>query len=286
MIGILRKIKNILFSDRRLEFKQIRVGEFLLKANKESKLDEYLKAFPNYSINFARLCAFVLRNDDNSLVIDVGANIGDTVALLRSEKVKNKILCIEGNTQYLSLLHENIKQFKNIEVIETFLGNEIINIKGTISTEQGTAKIIQSDDGLLIPITTLNHIVATKNLRNVRVLKIDTDGFDTLILKGGNNLMISETPILFFEYDNTLNTSNEKCLPHLLSLKKYGYKKVLFYDNYGNFLICLDLDQESQIYQLDRYIAKGSGAFPYFDLAVFHQKDNLLVDSVITTLYI
>jgi len=264
--------------------KQIMVGEFLLQANADGKLDQYLSSFPNYSRNFSRLTASILKDNLSAIIIDIGANIGDTVALIRSEGVKNRIICIEGNELYLDFLKTNTKQFDQIDIVETFLSSGEDEIKGTVLTEMGTAKIVISNDGGSIPSQTLDAIVSKNQLKNIKILKVDTDGFDVLILQGATKVITKEQPVIFFEYDNHLNVSETSCFSFLISLRKYNYNKVLFYDNYGNFLMCLSLSQENEIAQLDNYIKKGCGAFPYFDVAVFHTNDDQIAEFIASQL--
>lgn len=275
-------LKKVLFAECSNPFKMIKVGNFTLVANRESRLDEFQSRHPNYSFNFSRLVAQVLGSDTHSLIIDVGANIGDTVALIRSAQVNNPIVCIEGNPTYLTLLHQNVELFDHITVIETFLGDRTAEMKANIVTAEGTAKLVDDTNGVKVNLTTLDDLMISKKLNHIRILKTDTDGFDILVLKGAKQLIARHLPVLFFEYDNQLNVAKESCLDYLLSLRETGYDQTLFYDNLGNFLMALSLADRHLIAQLDSYI-NNNGAFQYFDVAVFHKRDQALASAIIAS---
>ncbi|MBD2129906.1 hypothetical protein NDI39_22750 [Microcoleus sp. ZQ-A2] len=69
-----------------------------------------LKTYPLYSSNLARLAKYVKEKYEHLKFIDIGANIGDSIALLRKEAVF-PILCIEGDEQFLSALEKNATFF-------------------------------------------------------------------------------------------------------------------------------------------------------------------------------
>ncbi|MES2446442.1 MAG: FkbM family methyltransferase [Bacteroidota bacterium] len=276
-------LKTLLYKKFKSPIKKIKVGEFLLIANRESRLDEFLERHKNYSRNFSKLVKQILIDDMDSLIIDIGANIGDTVALLRSEKVVNPILCIEGNPFYLNLFDQNIKNFDNVTLLRSFLSDKTEELNVQVFTNEGTAKIEKNNDGILIKMTTLDELINNNQIENIRILKVDTDGFDILILTGAKEVVEKNQPVIFFEYDNDLNSSKTSCLSYLLSLRDKGYQNALFYDNLGNFLISLDLSQVELIRSLDKYINKDS-AFQYYDVAVFHEKDKKLAENIVATL--
>ena len=283
---MIRKIKQLLKKivvAAQGPYKQIRVGNFSLTANRESRLDEFLERHPNYSRNFSKLVSKILANDPKSHIIDIGANIGDTVALLRSENIDNPIICIEGNCTYLELLHKNSALFENIVIFETFLSDKESETNAKVITEEGTATIVSESTGAKIKMTSLDTLLMTKKINDIKILKVDTDGYDILILNGSKSVISENLPVIFFEYDNKCNAAPQSCLDWLLSLKNLGYHQSLFYDNLGNFLMAPNLLQDELITQLDAYIAEN-GAFSYYDVAVFHKNDQQLADSIIKSL--
>ena len=86
-----------MFFKKRKKYKTIQVGAYKLIANSEHPLETYLKTYKYYSRNFPRIAKLIERKYAVFSIIDVGANIGDTVALLRSENITQMIHAIEGN---------------------------------------------------------------------------------------------------------------------------------------------------------------------------------------------
>jgi hypothetical protein len=55
----------------------------------------------------------------------------------------------------------------------------------------------------------------------------------------------------------------------------------MYYDNFGKFLICITTIDTALIVQLYNYMRKKEGAFPYYDVAVFHEDDDGLADWIV-----
>ena len=276
------RIKRIVLSKKKPIYKTIKVGGFSLKSFYDSKIEEFLSVYPNYSRNFARLAECVLKNDHNqSSIIDVGANIGDTAALLRSLNIPNTIFCIEGDQSYFELLKENTFQFDDVVPINCFLSDANQTISASFDHYQGTGHLTEITNGKKIITKTLDNLANEQPMRKIKILKIDTDGFDVRILNGAIQLIKANDPILFFEYDTVLNTYHQSCIDFLFFLVTLGYLHVIFYDNFGRMVMHTGLNSKDTVIQLDRYINKKKGAFPYYDVAVFTVKDEDLFNEVI-----
>jgi FkbM family methyltransferase len=269
-------------ADNYQKYKMVNVGKFKLRTLSEDKIDTYLAGNPHYSVNFARMASWIFEQDDvatERLIIDVGANIGDTVSLLRSYGVQQPIISIEGDDTYFDLLTENTRQFTNVELIKSFLGGETGQIKGSLIINDGTGRIQKADDGQAIKIDTIDSLLASK--KGIRILKIDTDGYDTAIIKGSRQMIAKQHPILFFEYYTALYENEVSCLQTLLALETSGYTQAIFYDNFGRMVMPIKLEDKCYLSFLDRYIKKNKGAFPYYDVAVFHQTDSGIAEKII-----
>lgn len=67
----------------------------------------------NYNTNLPRIAIYVNSKYPDSSIIDIGANVGDTAALLRSF-TDYPITCVEGDTKFFDLLKSNTQQMKGI----------------------------------------------------------------------------------------------------------------------------------------------------------------------------
>jgi FkbM family methyltransferase len=261
--------------------KQVRIEKFTLWANGEHPIERLLTSHKYYSRNLARLAKYIEHKYPSYNIIDVGANIGDTAALVRSAGVKQHIHSFEGEPTYFKLLQSNLEQFDDVSAYEAFLGES--NETQTIATEVslGTAKLSQQSNRQIV-VQKLSDIVQKHQLKNIKLLKIDTDGFDFKIIRGSYDFINKDKPVLFFEYDATyLEEQGEDGMAIFKQLEELGYHKIMYYDNFGKFLICITTKDTALIAQLYNYMRKQEGAFPYYDVTVFHQDDDELANWVV-----
>lgn len=261
------------------EEKQVKVGNFSLVSNFEHPIEEYLTQFKYYSRNLARIAKYLEHKYSKYSIIDVGANIGDTIALLRSHDVYQVIHSVEGDPVYTALLDRNLPLFKEVEVHRTFLGQESRDENIVIDNTRGTANI-STGSGQMISVVKLDDLVAKNKIQGIKLLKTDTDGFDFKILRGAFQTIRRDKPVLFFEYDaDYLKQQNEDGLGIFEDFKEIGYNKALYYDNFGKFLLSTEISNTDLLAQLYAYINRKSDcAFPYYDVCLFHKDDDDLAD--------
>ncbi|HVX92642.1 MAG TPA: FkbM family methyltransferase, partial [Candidatus Dojkabacteria bacterium] len=165
-----------------------RIGKKNLYLRESHQLPLYLKLYPFYDRALARIAKDINEIDGYLTMIDIGANIGDSVALV-TDTVQGQFLCIEGDHNYLPLLKRNIKKFTNSKVFveESFCSDkDNMESQFAISSENGTSKLIENDnDDVKVSFKKLDTIVKShKGFDKTNLLKIDTDGFEINILKG------------------------------------------------------------------------------------------------------
>jgi FkbM family methyltransferase len=265
--------------------KKVLVGNFSLFANESHLIEQLLSIHPYYSRNLARIANYVTEAYPETIIIDIGANIGDSIALIRSAQCNSFIYAIEGDKSYFRLLQKNVSQFfTNLSVHNNFLGefsksiqSDLVALGGTLNIQHNPASANTLD------VITLDDFVAENKIQNLKLIKIDTDGFDLMILRGGLKCIDTQKPVLFFEYDEKyLKQNNEDGLQTLLKLKDLGYEKAIYYDNFGRYLLSTNLNNINTLKELYLYISGSRGAFPYFDLCLFHKSDNALAGTIIS----
>jgi FkbM family methyltransferase len=277
-----KKIKNYLNKIQKEPIK-INVEKFQLIAPAEHKLESYLKWFKYYSRNLPRIAGYIESKYATYNIIDVGANIGDSIALLRSVGIRQPIYAIEAESSYYEMLLTNIKQFTHVRAFQCFLGQYTSEEKLVMHAEEGTGSA-KSHPGVAksIKVKKLDDFIEEQNLRDIKLLKIDTDGFDLKILRGGFDSIAKLKPVLFFEYDSAyLEEQKDDGIKIFDELAQIGYNRILYYDNYGKFLISITTGDTAIIKQLYAYITKKEGAFHYYDLCIFHKDDDDLAETVI-----
>jgi len=249
----------------------VHVGNVIIKSPLSHPLFHILRGFKHFGFNTTRIASTIEEKYKDFTIIDIGANIGDTVAFIRNE-VNAEVLCIEGDDFYFKILEENSKTLKGVSLYHGIVGSATQTTNLQIKRERGTGFLEASDKGVkqlsLDDILQLNPAFA-----GAKLFKIDTDGYDSLIIKGATNYIQRAHPVLFFEYDPFLWEKNDPKYNEIFDLfKANGYKYILFYMSYGDFIAGIDMQDEQLLRQFLHYFAGRRGAF-YGDLCVIHESD-------------
>jgi len=168
--------------------------------------------------------------DSGLTVVDVGANNGDTAALLESYLPgRCKFVCVEPNAEWLPYLRANTSGL-SAEIIHRFIGEgQLLEIS---SRDPGTAGSRVTEHGE--QSISLDEIC---DGRKVDLIKIDTDGFEFPILRSGR-AVLSRCPALFFEWLPALwKEQGEDPAAIFDWLAGFGYKDFCFFSD-GGFFYC------------------------------------------------
>lgn len=182
----------------------------------------------------------ILRPGD--VFIDVGAHHG--AYSLRAARVvgsKGLVLAIEPNPASVARLKRNLKLngITNVLIedkacgsakgILVLYGASVRNTGGT-SLARSVAESTGPDGGKLaipVEVLTLDEILARYGDRRVRAIKIDTEGAETLVLRGAERVIHRDHPVLLIEeLDRLLNAMGSSLEELELHLKAMGYKRV------------------------------------------------------------
>jgi FkbM family methyltransferase len=272
---------NFLISKLKLLFKKpiiIKNKNYSLELPCEHKFSNYSYDYPRYD----KVILEIIKNLNQSKesVIDIGANCGETLIPMYFQNKFKNYFGIEADSYFFNFLKENICKnnlSNKIKISHNFITNK--KVSGKLISKPGTKEFIYSKDNEIINQISLDIFVKINCIKNVKLIKIDTDGFDFNVLKSGLNIIKKYKPIIFFE----CYVQNEAILKSyyeiLVKLKKTGYSTFLFFDNFGNFLI--KIENEPHFKQLLNYILNQSKqkkkSIYYFDILACAKKDNNVV---------
>ncbi len=172
------------------------------------------------------------------LVIDVGANVGDsTIAML--DYCKNDFYCIEPSNDFYPYLKLNIKMLpqalsQRLTCFKSFIGSGYV--KGELIHQNGTARVQSKDDSSDINYQPLDDLVK-KRKKVVSLIKVDTDGFDYDVLLSGQKTILQDKPILFWENQMFEPFQKDGFIRLYEFLIRVGYKHIYVFDNFGNLLL-------------------------------------------------
>ena len=200
------------------------------------RLPEFRFMNPKYDKFLPIICQQIKTGET---IVDIGANVGDTLASIVEKNSKPTFLCIEANNEFFLYLKINIKRIKkkikhiNIFASKQLVGKKINNV--LLKRKEGTARAI-IDKGNLKPKTLDEILIDFNNLKNIKLIKIDTDGFDYDVLDSSMKTIEKYKPILFFECLYEFEFQKEGYKNTIKNLISKGYKEWVIFDNYGEII--------------------------------------------------
>jgi FkbM family methyltransferase len=264
--------------------KKVTVGNYVLEMPGNNPQISTYKYDPGANSQLGRLAACIAQKYPSLSVLDIGANVGDTIAIIKTA-IELPVIGIEGDDFSFEFLKRNTMPLKNVTLIKTFLGEKIESKKLSMEKSGWNTTLIPNEDkGENIHLKTLDQVLAEEHLQNrtLKLLKIDCEGFDTIIIRGSAKLIREKKPIIYFEYNRSnMDAIGEDGLSTLLTLGAVGYRKVTLFDNKGRYLMSVDIDQENIMADLHKYAQAENSCIAYYDICLFHDDDSDLAQQFI-----
>ena len=236
---------------------------------------------PDYSRNLGRVAAALHEARPGAPIIDIGANIGDSVAIIRDQVPEVPILCIEGDPQFLPYLHYNVRGLAEVEIAPVYVRHAAGQDDGKLAVLRGggTASLVDQAGVVATDVITTRSLddILGDHLRfaNPGMLKLDTDGHDADILLQAESVLAAARPIVFFEFDPSMAASIGGTDPQsaLDLLDRLGYRRSLFFTNTGALAGGLDVEAwASDAVSMAADLGPGHPV-AYFDVCVFGPDD-------------
>jgi len=160
----------------------------------------------------------IFNSQDVLLIIDVGANIGQTISSYRSFLPNSDIYSFEPTPHIFRKLENKYNNFKGIYLFEFALGDENTIKKFNISEYSPTNSILKANyklyqkfnDNLYNTLRKSKEIDVKmmkfddwyeNNIKNkfIDIFKIDTQGYEYNVISGAINSLKNKTKLLLFE---------------------------------------------------------------------------------------
>lgn len=219
-----------------LEKRALRIGTIIytspigfktkLKLNRVVDRYFYIGSFERDTFKF-----FIDLLQPNMTILDIGANIGlFSLTACAVLKDKCKIFAFEPAEEVNEDFKTNIglNNFKNIKIIKKGVSDRTGEIKFNICEDNAYNSINGSPMNSIvktinIPTVSIDDFCFSENIKNVDIVKVDTEGAEYLVLQGGKKLFSSENaPILFIEYNTPILSEVQLTLIRN-SIIFYGY---------------------------------------------------------------
>ena len=248
------------------------------------ELPEYQRIHPKYDRHLPIIAKFI---NKNQTIVDIGANVGDSLASMVDVNNKPTFLCIEADDNFFKYLEINVSRIKvkfsnaKIFYLKKFIGKKLNNI--SLEKKNGTAKADLTGGNL--QSETLDDILKNfKNIPSIKLLKSDTDGFDYDVLDSSMSTIQKFKPILFFECEYREEFQKISYKKIIKKLHSIGYIHWIIFDNYGELI--LNTNDLKVIFDLIQYIWKQNlyktkRTIYYYDILLFHEGDKNLMKKVI-----
>lgn len=187
--------------------------------------------------------------------IDVGAATGDTILLLE-QRCAGKVgsyTCFEGDEEFEKLLRLNTRQFDKVKVVNALLASERKSIPSLEKHHRGTASATGDGRVNAEPLDAF----ASEFKNGADVLKIDVDGYDGEVLKGGAQLLKMYQPWVIFEWHPALiQRAGTEYVTAFKALEEGGYKRFLWFSNTGHFSHFSGVPSRDLLQEMNRYLLR------------------------------
>jgi FkbM family methyltransferase len=176
-----------------------------------------------------------------SVLVDVGAHVG-TYTLRAAKAVGDEglVIAIEPNPYIIGHLNDGvaISHRKNVKVFQVACGEKRDQMTLFIAPGFNTSMTSLSRENALhgdpsiprevkVDVVPLDEIIASANPTRLDVLKVDTEGAETLVLRGSRNSINRYHPSIVVEtVDAQLRALNSSVNELEALLRSYGYHRV------------------------------------------------------------
>jgi FkbM family methyltransferase len=236
------------------------------------RLPDYVRAFPTYGRNLVDL-AVALAGDEPLQMLDLGANIGDS-ALQVLASVDARVLCIDGDPHWLPFLHRNTADDRRITVEAALVVPDTATGKmAAVRDGAGTTRFVSGVGESVTQQLTAEQLRARHpEFDRLRLIKSDTDGYDTRLVPLLAKAWADTAPVLFFEYDPGLAAKAGDTEPQRVwdALEQLGYTHAAAWANTG---APLGHGSVADLRAAASALGHGTAEHPYWDVALAVQAD-------------
>ena len=200
------------------------------------------------SYEYVYSSAFVGQITPGSIALDVGANIGEYSLLAAlSTGPKGRVLAVEPNQELHPRIRRNLElnDVSNVRILPIALGS--FESHGTLTVPLGGPALgtLRSDVGGVEPITQfkvsikrLDDILSDEERRLLSVVKVDVEGWELEVFRGGRATLAGSKPVVLYECGaEQFETRGTRTLtPSMAYLEEMGYRNhTIRMDRHGNW---------------------------------------------------
>jgi FkbM family methyltransferase len=180
------------------------------------------------------------------LIFDVGANDGDTAVEALKTFPEARVVSFEPHPTTFAKLNARITGDPRHRSVNVALGAEageaemfeydLSKVNSLTPNAQYAKRFGKEGHSIRVTTTTMDRFCAENGIESVDVLKIDTEGFDLMVLEGCRSMMERGAVKFIYVEFNDLQPKEGAfggaLMPFDLLLRPYGYRFVAAYNDY------------------------------------------------------
>jgi FkbM family methyltransferase len=181
-----------------------------------------------------------------ALFFDVGANEGQTAVVALREYPKAHVVSFEPHPSTFSKLMAKLSRESRFKGANVALGHEVgevamfqydlSTVASLVPDTQYSTRFGGDSSRLTVQCTTLDSYCAQNKIERIDVLKIDTEGFDLMVLQGSQAMLqkhrIKFIYVEFNDLQPAHGTFGGALVPIDTLLRPYGYRFIASYMDY------------------------------------------------------
>jgi FkbM family methyltransferase len=165
--------------------------------------------------------------EDNPIICEVGANIGASALQMLAERPAAQLVCLEPSDRFRSFLRHNLELagYLSVQVLPFAAADEVGEMYHQADATSGTmvGSAMPGRFRQLVRTTTIDRLFSERG--PIRLIKVDTDGFDFEVLRGARSTLLRDRPVISFELcPDLLGAAAEG---ELKWLQELGYSRLL-----------------------------------------------------------
>lgn len=248
---------------------QHRIGIFDVELTPDHKLPEYQQSHHLYD----KFLPVLVQHMDSGIVVDVGANCGDSLASMLSVNSRLHYVCVEADAVFFQYLSRNVERMRkarpdaSLSIVNAMAGpaGRSSVLEGIGGTKTAVAASGRADS---ISTTPLDELAELGTDRRVALIKVDTDGHDFEVIQSATRILSTHAPMIFFECYLPDTQTQQNYVEAIRQLFDDGYRTWYIFDNFGYLLISTDsLAVVNALidYSYLQHVALNGGAIQYLD---------------------
>ena len=228
----------------------MQLGGFELALPSDHLLPAYRRDHGQYDSFLPTLARFLPRD---SVVVDVGANCGDTTCAMAVQRPDLHFVAIEPDARFQGYLTHNTTRLRashprlRVDIVQALVGQS-----GRMAVMQGQGGSKHARFDLVSPGASAPDLVAghsTESLDNIlartldqalpaiSLIKSDVDGHDHDVLASASQTLAQAQPLVFFECLATDDGQQAAFQALIGQLHEQGWRHFWLFDNYGNHML-------------------------------------------------